>query len=77
MATFFIADTHFSDDSIRRYENRPFESVKEMDEKIIENWNLTIGDDDTVFLVGDIGDESKLKRLKGKIILIRGNHDRL
>ena len=77
MATFFIADTHFSDDSIRRYENRPFESAKEMDERMIDNWNLTIGDEDTVFLVGDIGDERKLTRLKGKIILIRGNHDKL
>lgn len=35
--TFFIADTHFSDDSIRRYENRSFDSVERMDETLVKN----------------------------------------
>ncbi len=77
MASFFIADTHFSDDSIRRYENRPFDSTEEMDERIVKNWNLTVKKDDTVFLVGDVGNEKMLPELNGKKILVRGNHDRL
>ena len=34
---FFIADTHFGGENIRRYENRPFENVAEMDEKLIDH----------------------------------------
>ena len=77
MSTFFIADTHFGDDSIRRYENRPFENVAEMDKALIENWNKTVSKEDTVFFIGDVGDENVLPKLNGKIILIRGNHDLL
>lgn len=33
---FFIADTHFGSDAVRRYENRPFDSVSEMDKAMIE-----------------------------------------
>ncbi len=79
---FFIADTHFGDARIMAYENRPFASPAEMDEALIANWNKTVGDDDTVFLLGDFScyDEEKnreiLARLHGRKILILGNHDR-
>ena len=33
---YYIADTHFFDDTIRRYENRPFETALQMNEKLIE-----------------------------------------
>ena len=39
---FFIADLHFCDDSIRRYENRPFESVEEEDSNV-RNWEYQKG----------------------------------
>ena len=39
MAIFFIADTHFSEENIMKYENRPFASVDDMDEQMIERWN--------------------------------------
>ncbi len=42
--TFFIADTHFGDDSIRRYENRPFDSTEQMDKALISNWNSVVTD---------------------------------
>lgn len=79
MNTFLIADTHFGDDNIRRYENRPFESVSEMNEKLIENWNSVVRKHDEVFVLGDFGAEGNekefLSRLNGIKYLIKGNHD--
>lgn len=76
---FYIADTHF------RYEPmaavRPFGDVSQMDEALIANWNDTVSDGDTVYLIGDIGFNGGhvpcriLSRLKGRKHLIRGNHD--
>jgi len=79
---FFIADTHFGGENIRRYENRPFESATEMDEKLIENWNYVVAEEDTVYVLGDFSDymdsgkESEiLSELNGNKILVMGNHD--
>lgn len=53
------------------------------DERHIELWNSVVGKDDLVLYVGDIcdGDASDLKAvnalLKGRKILIKGNHDEL
>ena len=79
MQTFFIADTHFGDDNIRRYENRPYESVSEMDRAMIENWNKTVNENDEIYILGDFGAEGYereiLSRLNGVKYLIKGNHD--
>ena len=32
---YFVADTHFSEENIMRYENRPFESAAAMDREIV------------------------------------------
>lgn len=80
---FFIADTHFGGENIRRYENRPFETAAQMDEKLIENWNGTVTSEDTVYVLGDFSDYQDdekdaeiLGRLHGTKILVMGNHDR-
>lgn len=79
---FFIADTHFGGENIRRYENRPFETVQVMDEKMIENWNAVVSPEDTVYVLGDFSDYRDtnkdveiLAKLQGRKILIMGNHD--
>lgn len=78
---FMIADTHFGEDAIRRYENRPFSSVAEMDEKLMEKWNAEVKEEDIVYHLGDFSIAGKekgyLDRLKGRKILVRGNHDSL
>lgn len=80
--TFLIADLHFGDEGIIRYENRPFGSVEEMDRTLIGNWNRTVSEEDTVFVLGDFSrygedeDRKLLSELKGHKILILGNHDR-
>lgn len=82
METFFTSDLHFGHANIIQYCNRPFASVDEMNAALIERWNDTVSDDDTVYVVGDfamgkIAETLPLgKQLKGYKILILGNHDR-
>ena len=80
MKTFFIADTHFGDSAIIRYENRPFSSVREMDETMIARWNEAVGQDDIVYVLGDFGADGRerevLCALHGVKYLVKGNHDR-
>lgn len=79
MKTYFIADTHFGDDNIRRYENRPFECVAEMDKMLIAKWNETVTENDEVYVLGDFGADGNekeiLSKLNGIKYLVKGNHD--
>ena len=76
---FYVADTHFSYEPL--VESRGFASAVQMNEALIENWNNAVSEEDTVYLVGDIGYNGGyvpcgiLARLKGRKHLIRGNHD--
>lgn len=76
---FFIADTHFGSDAVRRYENRPFATVEEMDRVMTERWNSVVSPDDEVWHLGDFGAEGAvgdvLSRLNGTVYFVRGNHD--
>ena len=80
---FFTADTHFDDPRILRIDRRPFSSLAEHDEALIERWNATVGAEDTVFHLGDFarGDgeakEALLGRLNGEKHLVTGNNDDL
>jgi calcineurin-like phosphoesterase family protein len=53
-----------------------------MNETLISNWNSIVSPHDTVYHLGDVGMGRPeellkiLKRLNGKIFLIRGNHDK-
>ena len=51
--TFFIADTHFNHERIIPICNRPFKSVEEMNNSLIERWNDTVRDCDMVWILGD------------------------
>lgn len=76
---YFIADTHFGDEQIINYENRPFETIEEMDSELINRWNSVINETDTVYVLGDFGaadyEEKVLSQLNGMKFLIKGNHD--
>lgn len=80
---FVCSDTHFNHANIIKYCNRPFKDVDEMNETIINNWNSVVGDEDTVFFLGDfcLGKREDVialgKKLKGHKILVMGNHDRV
>lgn len=60
------ADTHFGDKDIP---NRP------TDEEQIKMINSKVGKNDTLILLGDVGDIDCARRLKGYKILVCGNHD--
>ena len=76
---FFISDLHFGHEKLSKL--RGYSSVEEMDEDIILKWNSTVGKHDRIYLLGDLflGKKNNLhailERLKGHIVLIRGNHD--
>ena len=78
---YVIADTHFNHENIIKYCNRPFKNASEMNEHIVKKWNSVVGENDTVYHLGDVGfgnDEEiqeLLNRLNGDKILIKGNHD--
>lgn len=79
---FVISDLHFNHANIIKYENRPFETVEEMNATMIKNWNNTVSKGDRVYILGDFvfGKqdyiEELLKSLNGYKILVMGNHDR-
>ena len=76
---FFTADTHFNHPAILNFCKRPFSSIEEMNESLIENWNHKVGRNDRIYIVGDLCFSNHLKiipRLNGKKHLILGNHDK-
>lgn len=79
---FCISDTHFSHyNMIHKFKTRPFSTVEEMDETLIENWNKVVKPGDKVYHLGDVAFGLKenhaalLSRLNGKLRLVVGNHD--
>jgi calcineurin-like phosphoesterase family protein len=77
---YFTSDLHLGHDQEFIWGARGFNSVAEMNEKIITRWNSRITKDDDVYVLGDLvmgGVENVelLKQLNGKIHIIYGNHD--
>ena len=88
MKTFLISDTHFGHANILTFKNqdgtnlRPFSSLEEMNETLINNWNSVVSNEDKVYHLGDVLFTKKwldliLPRLNGTKVLIKGNHDNL
>ena len=80
---YFTADLHLGHRAVINMQNRPFTDVEEMNRTIISNYNAIVGQDDTVYLLGDLCHHLKVEeaneiisKLKGKKILIKGNHDK-
>ncbi|MDH2998723.1 hypothetical protein A1D22_11245 [Pasteurellaceae bacterium LFhippo2] len=81
---FFTSDLHFHHQNIMKFSPtfRPFNSVDEMNEYLIEYWNNTVGENDIVYNLGDFSFSPNLdrivnilKRLNGEHHFILGNHD--
>lgn len=79
---YFTADHHFGHKNIIKHCSRPFQTLAEMDEALIANWNAVVKKNDTVYIMGDLffrnvtSADEYLQRLKGKKHLLIGNHDK-
>lgn len=88
MRELVTSDTHWYHDNILEYDNRPFDSMSDMLDKMIGSWNAVVDPDDIVYHLGDValirgGREVYIEYLSelnsylnGRKILILGNHDR-
>ena len=84
MKIWFTSDLHFNHRNLLKLgKGRPFSSIEEHDETIINNWNKVVAKGDLVYILGDIAlacpDEKLIEyfqRLNGAKHLILGNHDR-
>lgn len=75
------ADEHYGHRRILQYQNRPFSSVDEMNDHLVEQHNSVVGGEDVVIHVGDFSfgkadDFSRVAgRLKGTHFFMDGSHD--
>jgi len=85
VAHYYTADLHLGHANIIDMCNRPFASVEEMDEALIDNIRRVVTQKDDLWIVGDLamvkaaGKErvaQLFKRIPGRKHLIAGNHDR-
>jgi calcineurin-like phosphoesterase family protein len=84
MAKFFTSDNHFWHKNIKKFcpNTRQGDSVEEMNQLMIRNWQAQVKPEDEVYLHGDVffcDAERAIKiidQLPGQKILIFGNHDK-
>ncbi len=83
MAKYVYSDPHFYSERIIVNGERPFQSVNEMNAKLIENYNAVVNKQDVCYWLGDImygatkeRVQNILRQLHGRKFLIMGNHDR-
>lgn len=80
---YFTSDLHLGHQSVINFNHRPFANVEEMNEALITNYNSIVRGEDKVYILGDIAHRllvedcnAIIKRLHGKKVLVRGNHDK-
>lgn len=75
----FTSDMHFGHQLLA--DIRGFDSVAQMDETLVEQWNACVGETDHVYHLGDFafGNADYVRaiarNLRGKMFFVRGNHD--
>lgn len=81
MKYWFSADLHLGHKNILKYCDRPFDTIDEHDEYIINTWNEKVHYEDKAFILGDVALCNRTKaielitQLNGDITFILGNHD--
>lgn len=78
---YYISDTHLGDMRVFNKCSRPFTDLNEMEKAIVNNWNKKVGKEDTVYVLGDLAEDSYAHAidvyagLNGHKRLLVGNHD--
>lgn len=78
MSTYLIGCLHLGHEAVAKW--RGFNNSWEHDEYLIQQWNSIVNKQDLVYILGDITMETpehyyKLDQLKGRKIVVLGNHD--
>ena len=80
---YFTSDLHLGHRGIVEMQNRPFSDAEEMNRILLGNYNAVVQKTDTVYILGDICHHVPVEqankligKMKGKKILVRGNHDK-
>lgn len=84
--TWLYADPHFFHEGVCRFlrsdgsKLRPWDNAEEMSEQMIGWYNDVVDDGDRVYILGDVAMNRRalnksLPRLKGRKVLVKGNHD--
>jgi len=64
---YFTSDLHLGHRNVLKLCNRPFSSIEEMDEIIIDNWNKKVHRDDTVYIMGNLPYRNRILSFKPMI----------
>lgn len=75
MATYFVADLNFNGDNARHAHPFGFTDSTEITRRICEIWKTRVAADDTVWIVGNVGNPVHLAGLPGVKHLVRGAGD--
>lgn len=79
---YYISDLHLFHDNSIKFDKRPFANLESMHSTIVSNWNARVTNGDSVYILGDMSMRGRnedlialVAILKGKKILVKGNHD--
>ena len=81
MSIWFTSDNHFWHKNVIRLCQRPFGSLHEMHEHMIQEWNKRVKSNEKIYVLGDFSfantnmTKPYMDRLNGHKILVSGNHD--
>lgn len=80
---YFTSDLHLGHRGIITMQERPFDTVEDMNRTLLTNYNAVVSKEDTVYILGDICHHLQVEaaneiinRMNGRKYLLIGNHDK-
>lgn len=80
MKIFVTSNQQFGRPNAIESNKRPFKSIEEMNNGLVNSWNSVVSEEDKVYVLGNFAwdpetAEDAVTRLNGEIIVIAGEHD--